>query len=694
MEMKEKIYMRASLAAAVLSSFFAIAATPALAVEPIPCPNTAMREQQHSGYLPGCRAYEKVSPADKGNVDIPSASLVRSSADGDSVAYSAYGAFAGATSASSNNYLARRGATGWGTKSIDPAITVGAVLSNENTYAALDQNLDAGILRHFAPPSLVSGDDPQHWNIYLRDNRDDSYSLVTPPQQTETGAPPFVEDATPNLSHVALDTPNANVFVPGGPELAAYLWTKAGGLSLASIEPGTSTPFPTAGVGDASSKVNNRALSDDGSRLFFTAPTTGSEPTTGAQLYLRSGHGTADAETVDVSTPEAGVVDPNGTQTAKFLSASTDGSRALFSSAQRLTADATANSATGSADLYMFDADTGTLADLTTADPAGAGMIGLVGASADASVVYFVAGGALAGGAVAGEPNLYVWQADSGPQYLGTLSSEDELAWKDEGERARQAKVSTDGRQLAFVTKAPLDPSFDNVDPTTSSPHREVYLYSLGAAAPRCVSCVGSGPATADASLTTIDNGFFAASGIYPAFIRQNLSDDGGKLFFESGEALIGADTNGAIDVYEYDTSAATLALISGGQSRESSSFAGASPSGDDVFFITRQRLLPSDIDSLADLYDARVGGGIEEPAAAPPPCAGDACQSPAAASPPAAAIGTAGLSGPAGHPPRRSRPKKPCHSAPKAKSRRCAKTKRRHKSGHRRHRPMRGHNG
>jgi hypothetical protein len=90
--------------------------------------------------------------------------------------------------------------------------------------------------------------------------------------------------------------------------------------------------------------------------------------------------------------------------------------------------------------------------------------------------------------------------------------------------------------------------------------------------------------------------------------------------------------------------------LISTGTSTTDDGFFDASASGNDVFFRTRQQLLPQDQDTHYDLYDARVGGGF--PAAPPPPapCLGDACKpasTPAPAPPVAATISFVGPGNP-----------------------------------------------
>ncbi|MGA9284083.1 MAG: hypothetical protein WBV85_01440 [Solirubrobacteraceae bacterium] len=66
---------------------------------------------------------------------------------------------------------------------------------------------------------------------------------------------------------------------------------------------------------------------------------------------------------------------------------------------------------------------------------------------------------------------------------------------------------------------------------------------------------------------------------------------------------------------------------ISGGDSKFGSYFVDASPDGSNVFFVTAERLTGWDVDGSVDLYDARINGGVLDPAA--PACVGDTCQPP-----------------------------------------------------------------
>ena len=106
-------------------------------------------------------------------------------------------------------------------------------------------------------------------------------------------------------------------------------------------------------------------------------------------------------------------------------------------------------------------------------------------------------------------------------------------------------------------------------------------------------------------------------------------------MFFDSVDALVPRDSNGTVDVYEYEPpqsegqppsndcsvpsptysaqSGGCVDLISSGTSPEESEFLDASEAGDDVFFLTGAQLVPADLDTALDIYDARVGGAVSE---------------------------------------------------------------------------------
>jgi hypothetical protein len=102
--------------------------------------------------------------------------------------------------------------------------------------------------------------------------------------------------------------------------------------------------------------------------------------------------------------------------------------------------------------------------------------------------------------------------------------------------------------------------------------------------------------------------------------------------FFESRSRLVADDVDDAYDVYEWHDG--ELSLVSTGASDTDGAFyKGNDASGLDVYFATRDVLTWQDVDAVADVYTARVGGGIPQPPP-PPVCAvlGGACQGPDAA--------------------------------------------------------------
>ena len=74
------------------------------------------------------------------------------------------------------------------------------------------------------------------------------------------------------------------------------------------------------------------------------------------------------------------------------------------------------------------------------------------------------------------------------------------------------------------------------------------------------------------------------------------------------------------------------LSLVSTGKGKEPALIADASGNGGDVFFFSRSRLVGQDEDSLMDVYDARVEGGLAGQNPPPPAiCNGEAsCKPPA----------------------------------------------------------------
>jgi len=158
---------------------------------------------------------------------------------------------------------------------------------------------------------------------------------------------------------------------------------------------------------------------------------------------------------------------------------------------------------------------------------------------------------------------------------------------------------------------------------------QEVFEYDAVGGQLVCVSCNPTGVRPAGPS--SLGNPYGDISGT-PDYRRRSFSDDGSRLFFQSGDALVPQASDGRQNVYEYENG--HVYPISNVAGDYESFLLDASASGNDVFFGTADQLVPQDQDDRIDVYDARVGGGF--PVSANPPACnnGDSCKPPPAPQP------------------------------------------------------------
>ncbi len=359
---------------------------------------------------------------------------------------------------------------------------------------------------------------------------------------------------------------------------------------------------------------------------------------------------------------------------AYFWDGSADGSRALYTESDFEGGQARLDEF----DLGRYEADPS-----TASRPIAAEVKGVLGASRDLGRVYFVSREALAGAgqngageeAEAGAENLYLYEAPGGegePRYafIARLSPFDVGKTEPGGEEIpysltatkpyfRATRVSPDGETIAFDSRAPLT-GYDNADTASGRAAVEVYVYDAASGALRCASCNPSSerPKTlasmrqpylfpwAEARHTNVPVAAWLPTWEQSPYASRPLAANGNRLFFNSYDALLPRDTNGQMDVYEWEApgegscsseshsyfaaNGGCLYLISSGESPYESEFWEASEDGRDVFFTTESSLVAPDPGSI-DLYDARAGGGFTYPGITAA-CEGEACQSPPAA--------------------------------------------------------------
>jgi hypothetical protein len=222
--------------------------------------------------------------------------------------------------------------------------------------------------------------------------------------------------------------------------------------------------------------------------------------------------------------------------------------------------------------------------------------------------------------------------------FIATLDGFDESDWSGRSHlfEGFTARVSADGTHLVFDSVRSLTGYDNTIAGGAPCGHTqvgvplprcsEVYLYDATAKTLVCASCDPSGARpTGGAGILgseAVEGGTEGWEGLQ--HLPRNLSADGGRLFFETPDALVPGDSNGQQDVYEYENGRPRL--VSGGTSAAPSSFLDASASGNDVFFQTQASLVAQDIDQSLDVYDARVGGGFPVAAGATE-CKGAGCQ-------------------------------------------------------------------
>ena len=374
------------------------------------CPNGEIRAEQRATFLADCRAYEQVSPPGKNGGDVMADSArTRAAVGGDAVGFaslSGFGDIQGTGVAA--DYVSVRDAAGWITHGITPQVepqtSAGSFSTQESVYVGkFSSDLSTGVVR--TPfPMLGDAGAPSIPNLYLRrgllGSGTASYQLLTKPSAPVgpqgSGYKPYFVDASDDFSHIVIEselnlTPDAT---GSGPKV--YEWD-SGTLRLAGILPaaegGGAAQSSNAAKGTAAGVVRttDNAISDDGRRIFFTAPASA---VGFGQQYMRLDG----SETLKINASEKAVPDPVSAP-ATFWTATPSGSRAFFTSREQLTDDD--DNAAG--DLYMNTTDAPTGSRLTRisidGEPAdGDGsedVLGVLGAGDDGSYVYFVSRGQL-----------------------------------------------------------------------------------------------------------------------------------------------------------------------------------------------------------------------------------------------------------------------------------------------------------
>lgn len=681
------------------------------------CGNEALRIRAHSSQLPDCRAYELVSPAAKYGWYVKMVT-----ADNSRAIMLSFGGFVGNNERTLiNSYATERTESGWSTAPTNEPPGFINPGSGEGNLLAESGNLDSGLFKYSTTPSST----PDERNLYVRSLHSDHSDEVGPPLEVgpmlsrtilaSTQAPERPDRLVSRAS--ASSNLNSILFSIEGPSSIFddldYLWpgdttAQNNGPGLFSLyeytgtmksEPklvgvrngkalrnnseaelisqcGASLGFPREGkfiFAEAAESYN--AISEDGSRVFFTAgrcPEVGMG--TGPQvneLYARTAGTTTTAisepSKIDCSACEAGGPLAEGI----FQGASKDGSKVFFLSTQPLLEGAEGNNLYE----YNFDATEGNRVKLIASDVEGVSRV-----AGDGSRVYFVAQSELSKAvnpmgnlAQTGADNLYVYNTDtsrtafvgslcSGPRVSGTivdlkcpttLSSgppengglNDLQDWQIKDERPVDVNDCfpedgcEPGRFLVFTSYAEL---------TSSNAGGMAQVFEYDANAQTLVRVAVGRSLFGDKA-----SNYHPASIVYPVYAESqnpapqltSVSSDGSYVAFQSSAALTPQAENGVPNVYEYHLG--EVSLISDGQDRTSGiqgapsvSLVGMDNSGASIYFTSADAIVPEDGDTQVDIYDARIGGGFSgiTPSST---CEGEGCQGELTLAPFAPSVGS-----------------------------------------------------
>ena len=629
--------------------------------------------------LPDNRAWELVTPAQKqgalfyglnlGFYENGAAPFVtKASSDGDAVVNLASSPTEAEPQGSGEyaSVLSTRTSEGWSSR----VITVpheegtGPSVGKGGEYGFFSEDLSHGVLSVFGNFDRQLSPEATEATPYLRTNylngnlgercETSCYRPLVTASNTRPGAVfgeeinrhcedvlcgPRLIDATPDASHVVLSS-SAQLTVVQNEEgsyqngqTAFYEWSDG------QLQPLYLLPEGEGGTGVFAGELATvgHQLSDNGSVFFSYA----------GHLYVHDFEKDV-AFRLDVAQ---GAPEPSEGG-AKFLFASSDGSKVLFTDEQQLTAARGG----GVYECRVREVADNQSCELTLTDVPESS---LIGGSDDASLLYFIGAGEKLEVARYREGS---WKVTAGP-----------LMGSQPPSRMPTYRVSSNGRYLTFMTDSDLT-GYDTRDALSGQPDQEVYLYDAYSDTLSCASCdpTGARPIGVEDKLQmlvagSVTEGVSIAASLPPwTAVRAGLHryqprflSDSGRLFFNSSDALTPKDVDGTEDVYEYEplgigtceassttysaSSGGCVSLISSGSSPEESAFMDASESGSDVFFMTQAKLLPQDFDSAFDVYDAHEcdpSAPCYAPAAVSlPPCStGDSCK--AAPTPQPAAFG------------------------------------------------------
>ncbi len=575
---------------------------------PSPCPNEALRTGL-SSHLPDCRAYELLTPIDKGGSQEPFTygveigSGVHVGEDGDHAVLEATGVSwgSGPGAGGSPYFFSREAGKGW-------TMTAGSPQPATGVSRLVPQLYNADASQFAFESAWVTGRAQSERSEYEVGPAGGPYTTVASMSHKEPGA--WVA-SNASLSKLILTTLDHSLQgeptgTTSGYDL--YEYTAQGGLRQLNVNSEGATigscgatvvdgrevgpgGFASSPTGSEVSTANT--VSADGSRVFFYASAphecvsnrtfVNSSPSlpSGGNLYVRVNG----SETFDI-----------GAYT--FIGANEQGTVLLLEN--------------GSGELFRYDSETGKLEPQSAGEKATAAELAALGIPDQA------------------EPEPSGSDAFYHPRYT---------YWSPSTKNVRETGISNGQGESV------LD--------------GQVYRYDDVEHVVECVSCASSYDANPKQP-AFLNSGRSGSAPLSPFPLLRSTSGNGEFAFFVTASALVPQDVDGEIpiegngeepngdgdvhgttslstDVYEWraagvdgcDAVQGCLALITDGHGGLLNTLLGVAEEGREAFIYTNSKLLPQDLDTAGDIYAVRVDGGFAPPPTRPTECEGDACSTP-----------------------------------------------------------------